>query len=443
MFKKITLTGVLAVLIISAFSQQSSIDLTFSAANDQTYIRLDSIKVFNRTRGTDTILQWPDTVLTLQYQLGLDELANDAGRFRLFQNYPNPFRQKTTFSLYTAGKTDVTLRVSDLSGTTVASFNQTMKRGYHDLEFSAGAGSVFFITAISGNSSESIKLIREGETAGIHASIAYLGVRDRGNHLKPGLFNGNFSFQPGDELLYIGYSGGTGSGLVEATYESGENTFQFATNIPCVGTPTVEYEGKTYNTVQVMSQCWLKENLDIGQMIPVDQAMEDNGIIEKYCYDSDEMSCEEYGGLYTWHETIQYVYENGTRGICPPGWHVPTDEEWKVLEAAVDSEYGPGDLMWDELGDRGYDAGKRIKSTGGWMNNGNGTDDFGYTVFPAGKRDFSGFFVGINTFANFWTSTARGSNFTWLRELKAATDAVTRYDYNKEMGYSVRCIKDN
>lgn len=86
---------------------------------------------------------------------------------------------------------------------------------------------------------------------------------------------------------------------------------------------------------------------------------------------------------------------------------------------------------------------QRIKSTGGWMNNGNGTDDFGFTAYPAGKRSFSGFFLGINTFANFWTSTASGSNFTWHHELKAATDAITRFDYNKEMGYSVRCIKDN
>jgi len=443
MLRKILLFSLSVAACLTSFAQQSTIELTFTAADEQVNLRLDSIKVFNRTNGGDTVLRWPDTVLTIQYQLGLDELKTDANRLRLFQNYPNPFRQKTTFSLYLASKAGIAIKVSDLTGRVVNSLNPALKHGYHDFEFSAGEGSVFFITAICGNSSESIKLIRKGETSGIPVSIAYLGARDRGKHLKSALFNGNFSFQPGDELLYIGYSGGTGSGLVEATYESGENTFQFATNIPCAGTPTVEYEGKTYNTVQVMSQCWLKENLDIGQMIPVDQAMEDNGIIEKYCYDNDEMSCEEYGGLYTWHETIQYVYENGTRGICPPGWHVPTDEEWKVLEAAADSEYGPGNPIWDELGDRGADAGKRIKSTVGWLNNGNGTDDFGFTALPAGKRDFSGFFVGINTFASFWTSTARGSNFTWLRELKAATDAATRYDYNKEMGFNVRCIKDN
>ena len=75
-----------------------------------------------------------------------------------------------------------------------------------------------------------------------------------------------------------------------------------------------------------------------------------NGIIEKYCYNNEPDSCTKYGGLYQWNEMMQYTTQQGAQGICPPGWHLPTDEEWKVLEGAVDSQYGIGDPEWDNCG---------------------------------------------------------------------------------------------
>jgi uncharacterized protein (TIGR02145 family) len=126
-------------------------------------------------------------------------------------------------------------------------------------------------------------------------------------------------------------------------------TFQFATNIPCPGMPTVEYEGQVYNTIQIFSQCWLKENLNVGMMIPEAKDQSNNGIIEKYCYNNEPDSCAKYGGLYRWDEMMQYTTQQGTQGICPPGWHLPTDEEWKVLEGAVDSQYGIGDIRMGGL----------------------------------------------------------------------------------------------
>lgn len=68
--------------------------------------------------------------------------------------------------------------------------------------------------------------------------------------------------------------------------------------IPCPGTPTVSYGGKTYNTVQIDSQCWLKENLDVGTRIDGDHNATNNSVIEKYCYDNDTANCTTYGGLY-------------------------------------------------------------------------------------------------------------------------------------------------
>src|ERR1035438_4575700 len=76
---------------------------------------------------------------------------------------------------------------------------------------------------------------------------------------------------------------------------------------PCPETPTVTYAGKTYNTVHIGSQCWLKENLDVGTRINGSNDQKNNGIIEKYCYNDDTANCTKYGGLYQWDEVMQYA----------------------------------------------------------------------------------------------------------------------------------------
>ena len=73
------------------------------------------------------------------------------------------------------------------------------------------------------------------------------------------------------------------------------------------------YEGQMYRTVQIGNQCWFKENLNVGTMIPGSQEMTDNSIIEKYCYENDPANCATYGGLYQWNEMMQYTTQQGTK----------------------------------------------------------------------------------------------------------------------------------
>jgi uncharacterized protein (TIGR02145 family) len=221
------------------------------------------------------------------------------------------------------------------------------------------------------------------------------------------------------------------------------NEVEYTTIQSCPGTPTVSYESQVYNTILIGSQCWLKENLNVGNMIDGSLTMTDNGIKEKYCYDNLPNNCDTYGGLYRWDEMMQYMTTEGAQGLCPPGWHIPTDEEWKELEGTVDSQYGYPDPEWNSLGLRGFDASVNIRSTSGWFNNGNGSDIYGFSALPGGFYYFaSGSFDELLTTLVFWTSTQVDATYAIDRELYFNTDQIVRNETWKNLGASVRCLQD-
>jgi len=211
---------------------------------------------------------------------------------------------------------------------------------------------------------------------------------------------------------------------------------------PCPGTPTVTYGGKVYYTVLIGNQCWMQENLNIGTMILAGVEMQDNNLIEKYCYDDDPENCNKYGALYQWNEVMQYTVQSGTQGICPDGWHIPTDDDWKVLEGTVDTKYGVGDSEWDKTGFRGRDAGKNLKTISGWGGTTLGTDKYGFSAVPGGLLSTGGNYYSVDGATYIWSSTEEDDSHVWTRQLFGTTDGMGRVNDNKLGGVSVRCIKD-
>ncbi len=197
-------------------------------------------------------------------------------------------------------------------------------------------------------------------------------------------------------------------------------------NISCPGTPTVTYEGKTYNTVQIGTQCWLKENLNVGTRINGTQEPSNNGTIEKYCYEDNEAYCDTFGGLYQWKESLQYILTPGATGICPTGWHIPTRPEFEILAAAVNSD------------------GNALKALGQGTGIGAGTNTSGFSALLSGYRESGGSFNSLAQLTEFWVSEA--SHFNQIME----QTLVLRYNSpNCELGIeyisyglSVRCVKD-
>jgi uncharacterized protein (TIGR02145 family) len=104
----------------------------------------------------------------------------------------------------------------------------------------------------------------------------------------------------------------------------------------CPSTVT-DADGNVYNTIAIGSQCWMKENLNVGTRISGLTAQANNGVLEKFCFDGYESNCDTYGGYYQFGEFMQYNYTEGTQGICPNGWHIPTEDDFTILRAVADA----------------------------------------------------------------------------------------------------------
>ena len=209
-----------------------------------------------------------------------------------------------------------------------------------------------------------------------------------------------------------------------------------------------EYQGYDYETVQIGERCWFTENLRSenyknGDAIPA--GLNDlewdfsppSGAVAVYgegisscdpttipdgdvCDESWSLS--EYGRLYNWHAV------EDARGLCPDGWHVPTDGEWTV--------------MTDHLGGDSV-AGHQMKTTYGWWGGGHGTNSSGFSGLPGGFRGFNGSFIGAGGYGIWWSSSAGSNESAWYRSMDSDFEEVSRSDGNRGAGFSVRCIQDS
>ena len=211
----------------------------------------------------------------------------------------------------------------------------------------------------------------------------------------------------------------------------------------------VEMDGHTYAVVEIGDQCWFAENLRTttyadGTVIPAgltdgEWTTTTAGATAVYgegsstCdnfYSPDIDACNEalslveYGRLYNWYAV------DDARGLCPAGWHVPTDGEWTNLKDYVTSQGFSGT------------EGAALKSASGWYDNGNGTDDFGFSALPGGYRNGpNGEFDFAGYFGRWWSSSPEGSS-AWFRSLNYYGSAIGRPFYNPRYGLSVRCLRD-
>jgi len=445
--KKICLVNLFFfVIICNSFSQKSNIELVFTAVNNVYYAQLDSIKIINKTQPGDTVLYWPDTVLSFLW-VGLEEHYSTGNSIEV-QCKPNPVLDQAMITIYLPQEDNIDIHISDLTGKSLIQISNHFQQGQHDFIFTPGSQNLYIISVSNSSTRQHVKIVNRNPEKSAVCTMEYGGSGDGipgdGIPLKKSVNSRSiFLFEPGDELLFKGYVDGIESGILDAPESSELYVFQFATNMPCPGTPTIDYQGRTYHTVQIYSQCWMSQNLNAGVKIWGDLEQTDNGKIERYCLYDKLDSCEKYGGLYQWREMMDYGEEPGCQGICPPGWHIPSQDEWKLLEGATDSDYGIGNPEWDLYWTmRGSDVGEKLKSRDGWTHQGNGVNEVGFNATPGGQRSMDAFFGWERRAGNFWTSSKALNNTAWYIDLFHSSDQSGLSNHFYTWGFSVRCLKD-
>ena len=226
--------------------------------------------------------------------------------------------------------------------------------------------------------------------------------------------------------------------------------------------PDLEYDtvtdidGNMYATIEIGSQVWMAENLKVTHYpdgTPITEISDEaewndmSPSTQAFCWYNNEIEYRDTtGALYTWAAAINGVFSNdtiGPQGVCPDGWHLPSDAEWKELEMFLGMRQADADSHdW-----RGTDEGGQLKEVGfsKWaLPNEGATNTSGFTALPGGFRSLKGGFYNINTYAAFWTATEnQGISKSWYRTLNQNTAQVYRQYNNMQLGLSVRCVKDN
>jgi len=201
---------------------------------------------------------------------------------------------------------------------------------------------------------------------------------------------------------------GNGMNLMETAKAAGhsEDSEVFRVLKSLLGTIfTDPRDGKTYKTVTIGKQTWMAENLNYEAS-------------SSKVYDNNSANVQKYGRLYNW-ETAKMA--------CPLGWHLPSDKEWQELV-----DFAGGEKI----------AGKKLKATSGWVENGNGTDEYGFAALPGGYCRTNGMFQFVGSFGGWLSSTEENSENVFYRNVGYEQTDIFKYTIAKTTFFSVRCIKD-
>ena len=214
---------------------------------------------------------------------------------------------------------------------------------------------------------------------------------------------------------------------VTFTHEPTGNIASLAINVSSV---IVDIEGNIYSIVRIGDQLWMGENLKTtkyndGISIPLEEndvAWNDLSTTAFCWYDNNNiMYGDTYGALYNW-------YSINTNKLSPVGWHIPTDEEWNTLINFLGGE----DV-----------AGGKLKESGNthWNIPNEGADNSsGFTALPGGSR--SDLFHSLGDGGRWWSSTQFDDTNAWALSMSYTYANASRYNFTKNHGYSVRCIRD-
>lgn len=284
------------------------------------------------------------------------------------------------------------------------------------------------------------------DIAGRHRSTAFSSRDERAQSGAEGELGAIARAMAASDTLYV-YWKGKRLTVLPVPSDTGSVIFRIDTawkgdaGIPwnpriAYGSLTDARDGQTYRTIVIEGLTWMAENMNYRNSVG-------NSDTVGKCYSNREDSCSKYGRLYTWEEGTDGFVSNalnidGVKGICPAGWHLPSDAEWTRIQADPSST----------------SDGTKLKSTSGWMDNpsgwvlngsvsGNGTDASGFRALPGGYyQNGSGLFLDARGYGYWWSSTEYSKAISWNRIIYWAGGVIRNNGHVKEDGFSLRCSKD-
>lgn len=435
---------------------------------DHLPVRLDKVIIENLSKQWVDSIMAPDTMVQITNGTGVDDMNAQTG-FVLSAVTPNPFTGTTQVRLQGVKAGALMSEITNMQGQLVASrIFECSQDGSCILSISLANKGVYVLTVSQKDKVRSAKLLNTGNGGDDFISLDGF-YTEQNAHKYDDKMNRATIIKPADQydhMRYVGYATYDGVEVESdpATYvllPSKKVTLNFdvtRTGLPCFGMPTAtDVDGNVYNTVQVGTQCWLKENMRTihyanGDSIPLKTNA--YGCCYRYLPNGDSANLQTFGYLYDWNATtLGFSGSNPNQGVCPTGWHVPTINELNTLFSFVKNTSW---LLCDSNGM--YDAAALADSVG-W-------DESQYQCAPgyaAGSYNMSGFSArpagvcnGTNTYASlgrtafFWSSTlvpsqtpVYPSTEVYYRRLDNTPGVGTPVGgSSKTSAMSVRCLRD-
>ncbi len=226
------------------------------------------------------------------------------------------------------------------------------------------------------------------------------------------------------------WSGLTASGIFPTITVVDNEEYEGPPVFACGDTLIDSRDDNEYATVEIGEQCWMQEDLRFNC------ALEGYVNISSASSWSGTNNCGNQGigyigMLYQWPVAMDGENEEGSKGLCPEGWYIPTDDDFKQLEMHLGMTQGQA----DGTGYRGGDQGIQLKDNLTW----NGTNSSEFTALPAGYRYGHGALDNVNSRNAWWTSSIGTSNY-WIRMLSSDSSSVYRVEFSNTHGLSIRCI---
>ncbi|HBE42142.1 MAG TPA: hypothetical protein DDW27_13215 [Bacteroidales bacterium] len=397
--------------------------ISFEASSDT--ITLESVIVENLTQGT--ILEMKgNEVLHLKGVVPVFETISD-NETGIITFYPNPMKEYARMQFVLPEPGETRINFYDLSGRQILQTRDKLSNGEHIYGIQGLEEGIYFVRIISGKYSYSGRIISSGSKRGIAKVVYENTMAIGGKQIDTKETKGTnaekvFQYTTGDILKLTGISGKYRTVMTVVPTEGKPITFSF---IACT-----DKDFNNYSIVQIGLQTWMAENLKTTKYndgTAIDNLTDASAwsflYSPAYClWGNDAANKDVYGALYNW-------YAVSTGKLCPSGWHVSTDNDWKVLEGYI-------------VGDS--DANK-LKETGTthWPSpNSGATNATGFTALPGGHRGDLGSFYAKGDNGQFWCNSEYSYTNAWNRGIINEFSTVVRKNNSKVNGFSVRCLKD-